>query len=348
MGGFTKIRLKDKSQSNIDNVNAMLGKAKIIKEYRFYSEKNVKQEYKYYLKGDGHYPEHLFPANQINSYDDFKSRWSAEALGEVFVPKFGTLTFDCYYDRTPERVMNQIAKFLIKNIYLIGEVEGSFSTFVEKCNLNQKDKQTLLSLEDSSEPEMLPKDEQYHPETQSGMFLCKSFSLEPFWIIFGNVKRPSFMKEKIYKDDLYNNIYRDKKGYAYMLIPPMPINNNQYEWLVEMLDHAQQLGLREHPNFIASYVYKLSMIDTDEVAKEFKEYYTKDEIIERFNIVFHELEGIHGYNMAGGFVWSDKEGKFIVLSRNSTIQAHCDILNAMLKATNIEDVKLNLLEEIGF
>lgn len=132
MGGKTQIRLKDVSQENIDKQNALLEECGVCKRYRFYSEKNVKAEYQYYLKGDGVYPEHLFPKDKINSYADFKKYWSSEALGEVFVPKFGTLQLDCYYGRTSKRALRNIGKYLGNNPREIKKVDGSFSTFAER------------------------------------------------------------------------------------------------------------------------------------------------------------------------------------------------------------------------
>lgn len=139
MGGFTKIQLKDTSQVNIDDHNENLKQFGVSKRYRFYSEKDVKKEYEYYQKGDGNYPEHLFPKDQINSYEDFKRFWSPEALGEVFVPKFGSLTFDCYFGRTSEKTMHGIARWVLD----FGEVEnistsGSYSTFVERSGYKSK------------------------------------------------------------------------------------------------------------------------------------------------------------------------------------------------------------------
>jgi hypothetical protein len=132
MGGFTTIQLKDISQGNIDTQNALLKECGVCKKYRFYSEKNVKEEYGYYLKGDGVYQEHLFPKDKINSYDDFKKYWNTESVGEVFVPKFGSLQLDCYYGRTSKRAMRGIGRYLGLNPKQIKKVNGSFSTFVER------------------------------------------------------------------------------------------------------------------------------------------------------------------------------------------------------------------------
>lgn len=144
MGGFTSIQLKNISQENIDEQNQKLDDLKVAKHYRFYSEKDVEEEYEYYLKKDGVYPEHLFPSEKINSFEDFKKYWSSEALGEVFVPQFGMLTFDCYFGRTSNKTMHGIARYLLENENLIKETSGSYSTFVERSGYKAKTKQYKL------------------------------------------------------------------------------------------------------------------------------------------------------------------------------------------------------------
>jgi hypothetical protein len=145
MGGFTKIMLKDVSEENIKKQNSILAKMKVDKNFRFYSEKNVIDEYKYYKKGDGNYPDHLFPKDKIKSYKDFTKYWSTSALGEVFVPPFGSLTFDCYFGRTEEITLNKIAKYLINNFDQIAYCTGSYSTFISnKVNFITKDEENKL------------------------------------------------------------------------------------------------------------------------------------------------------------------------------------------------------------
>jgi hypothetical protein len=132
MGGFTKIQLKDTSQENIDKHNARLELNGVRERYRFYSERNVIFEYEAFKMGDGVFPENQFPKDKINSLDDFKKYWSPEALGEVFVPRIGTLTFDCYFGRTSKRAMRNIGRYLGMNAKHLKEVGGSFETFCER------------------------------------------------------------------------------------------------------------------------------------------------------------------------------------------------------------------------
>lgn len=132
MGGFTKVVLKDVSRENIDKQNARLELYKVPKKYRFYSEQDVILEYEAFKMHDGVFPENQFPRDKIKSFEDFKKYWSPEALGEVFVPHYGTLTFDCYFGRTSQRAMRNIGRYLGYNVKYIKKVDGSFSTFAER------------------------------------------------------------------------------------------------------------------------------------------------------------------------------------------------------------------------
>jgi len=133
MGGWTAIRLKDTSEFNIAVHNAKLETLKVDKRYHFYSERDVILQYEYFKLGQGVFPEHLFPKHKIKSYEDFKKYWSSDALGEVFVPNFGSLTLDVYFGRTPKKTMRKIGKYFMQNIDAIKAVDGSSWAFFERC-----------------------------------------------------------------------------------------------------------------------------------------------------------------------------------------------------------------------
>jgi len=144
MGGFTKIQLKDVSQENIDLQNSKLDIIGLRKKIRFYSKKDIALEYEYFKKDDGVFNENFFPRNLIHSLSDFKRYWSTEALGEVFVPPIGSLTFDCYFGRTSKRAMHHIGLYLVDNHKEIKSASGSYSVFIERAGLNELE---LLILE---------------------------------------------------------------------------------------------------------------------------------------------------------------------------------------------------------
>jgi hypothetical protein len=337
MGGLTKIHLKDPSKENIKFVNDILTGMKLAKSFRFYSEADVELEYKCFVDGEGTFPDDQFPKNQIKSYDDFKNYWSTEALGEVFVPKFGCLSFDCYFGRTSQTAMNLIANFLYSYRYLIGEVSGSYLTFVnDKISISQKKRVELIKLDTTEEPVMLPKEERTDDSIQSGQWLCKSWGNEPFWVVYGNVDSPTFMKKKIYVDDLYNNLYKTKNGLAVLLMPLMPLGSPD-TWFIDHIDKAMNMGLREHPNVLLSVVYGVCAVDYKSIVAELDQWYTQKEIVSRFNLMYNEIKST--YNRPMGFVYRESEDEFIPLSNLAKIKAQCQVLNIMYKASDVESWK---------
>lgn len=132
MGGFTQIFLKDTSRQSIDKHNALLELHKVPKSYRYNSEADVIFEYEAFKMNVGVFLEHQFPKDKINSLDDFKKYWSPEACGEIFVPHYGTLQFDCYFGRTSKGTLRKIGRYLALNAKDIKKTSGSFSTFIER------------------------------------------------------------------------------------------------------------------------------------------------------------------------------------------------------------------------
>jgi hypothetical protein len=132
MGGFTKIYLRDNSRENVSTQNARLELMGVPKQYRFYSEDDVILEYESFRIGDGTFPDDQFPREKIKTLEDFKEFWNPKALGEVFAPYIGCLSFDCYFGRTSKRAMRLIGKYLVENHDQIDTTGGSFSTFMER------------------------------------------------------------------------------------------------------------------------------------------------------------------------------------------------------------------------
>ena len=132
MGGFTQVFLNDASRKNNDRHNALLKLYNIPDIYRYYSEYNVIFEYESFKMGLGTFDERLFPKDKINNIEDFKQYWSTKALGDVFVPPYGTLQFDCYFGRTSKRAMRNMGRYIADNIKDIKCVSGSFETFAER------------------------------------------------------------------------------------------------------------------------------------------------------------------------------------------------------------------------
>jgi len=146
MGGFTQIKLKDTSNKNIKHQNSLLREYGVKKSLTFYSIDDVKFEYESFTKGLGTFPNHMFPKDKINSFNDFKKYWNSEALGEVFCPKFGSLVFDCYFGRTSKNAMRKLGKYLAANHQHIKQAEGSFTTFMER-GMTKIERNTIINSE---------------------------------------------------------------------------------------------------------------------------------------------------------------------------------------------------------
>lgn len=154
MGGFTKIQLLDTSEENIQLHNELLAKHKVKKCFRFYSVKDIEFEYEAFKNGEGNFPEHLFPRDEIKCFKSFRKYWSPEAIGDVFCPPIGALTFDACYGRTSNNAMRCIKNYLIDvmttiDIGFLKEVwvvSGSFSVFMERCSASKINKELLSKI----------------------------------------------------------------------------------------------------------------------------------------------------------------------------------------------------------
>jgi ASC-1-like (ASCH) protein len=143
MGGFTKILLKDTSAENIQKQNEILAEEGVDEMYRFYSENDVLLQWEGFQENPEYFPDHLFPKDKINSYTTFKEYWNTEAIGEIYCPPFGMLTFDCYFNRMDQAQMYSVAAYLLKNPEQIAAVGGSYDTFVERAGIGNMTRNRL-------------------------------------------------------------------------------------------------------------------------------------------------------------------------------------------------------------
>ncbi len=218
----------------------------------------------------------------------------------------GLLSFDVAFSRTSQALAKKYAKFIASNVDSIEYLKGA-DELISKYKLTQKEIDSINTLNKPYEdPELLPVEEQTNPDLQSGLFLCKTFSPSPFWVIFGKVERPTFLKVKKYKSELMNNIYRDKKGLAYLMLPLLPVNDKQIEFVQEVFEQAWGMGLRESYAFIIPYLYGLDIMNFKEVADDFKEMYTQEELKERFYNLVEQLA-----NHGDGCYYSVSRKRFI-------------------------------------
>ena len=211
----------------------------------------------------------------------------------------------------------------------------------EEALNNVEDKKVIKLLNvKEKDPEKLPVEERTKKDLQSGHMLCKSWGLQPFWVIFGKVDKPRFMKNKVYVDDAYNSLYRDKKGYGYLLLPLMPLNNNTVEFAEQVYDEAWDMGLREAFTYFIPMVYGLDVVNINKVADDFREFYTVEELKERFYFVYKTTHSIFPYGCPQGFIWRDLEKMFKPCGwsgdPSTQVQAKCNIMTAFLRALGPE------------
>lgn len=315
MGQIVKIYLKDKSDENIQRFDDIL-KEKGIRNY-FTSYADMKQWADDINTNPDSHQAHLKPI-------------TTDELIEMFrhTTEIGVMMFDVAYSRTSQEEASQYAELILKHVEDIEFVKNA-NDLISRYELSDDQIKVLKELNyEKPLPEKLPESEQYKPDLQGGLFLCKSYSPNPFWLIFGNVDKPTFLKEKIYVDEIYNNIYRDKNGYAYMLMPLMPINNRQTEFLTGVYDRAFDMGLREHYAFIMPVLYNVGLVNLIEVAKSYKEFYSQEELHKRFETLLRNVSTTHPYNQINGFVYRDRDKRFHYTS-SDTIQAKCDVLTSL-------------------
>lgn len=203
--------------------------------------------------------------------------------------EIGLFETDLYYGRTSKEEMKKISEFIIDNadkIEYITDVE----TLLDRGEIYSLYSGILINLEKKEQkPEKLPKEKQQINDLQSGLLLCKSWSTDPIWVVFGKVEKPTFLKDKIYADEDLNSIYRDKAGMAYLLIP---LNDMSTGFAEKVVTEMWNMGIRENPYFLLSYLYKYDIKNHVGVATKFAEFYSKKELIKRFQIITNKLKGL--------------------------------------------------------
>jgi len=247
----------------------------------------------------------------------------------------GVLSFDVAFSRTSQGEAKKFAEFILQHAVKIKELEGALS-MIERYDLSKHEIEIIKKLNKVvPAPKKLPVEERTKKDLQGGLMLCKSWGLQPFWVIFGKVKddHPCFLKDRIYEDDAYNNLYRDSNGYAYLMLPLLPINNSQLEFVEKVYNDCWSMGLRENFNLFIPFVYGLDIVNLNSVAKDYKENYTVEELRERFYFIFKATNSTFPYGQPSGFIWRDDKLEFKPIGMASMqVQAKCHILTAILRA----------------
>lgn len=239
---------------------------------------------------------HLKPADRDLTLEELKQLFPTWT-------EVGRFEADLYYQRTPVEQMQLIAKFIFKFANEIKYISGS-DTLLERGNIPEEYHEVIKSLEKPYEPpKELPEEEQVRPNLQNGILLCKTFGPEQVWVTYGRVEEPKFLKVRIYEEDVYNSLYRDNNGLAYLLVP---LYDGSEGFGERVFKKAWELGIREHPDFFLPMVYREFLVSAlKETGKSFADFYYGKEIEQRF------FEGVDQIRQAlGGQVefWLDKMG----------------------------------------
>jgi hypothetical protein len=182
---------------------------------------------------------------------------------------------------------NALLNFIIMNTEDIEYITDS-ADLIEETNCDVENHSILKSLEKpDEEPEMLSAEEQYIPDLEEGLMVCKDWADKGFKVVFGNVESPMFMKKRIYKDDDYNNLYYDSNGFPYMLLP---LNDFSHDFGEKVFSKAWGIGLREHPYFFLPFIYHQTITNPKSVAEEFTNHYSKEELEERLKMVLRSMK----------------------------------------------------------
>lgn len=291
--------------------------------------------------------------NDINNNPNSKQKHLApitlEELQNMFKTwtEIGQLSFDVGFDRTSQEEAEKYANFIVKYKNEINYIKGG-NELINRYTLSKDNIKTIQDLcIIPKEPEMLPVEERTK-EINGGLLLCKSWSKEKFWVIFGktNKDKPIFMKNKIYVEDIYNNLYKDKNNYAYMLIPLLPLGNNSIEFAYDVYQNAYELGLRECPNYFLPMVYGLDLVNYNSIVDDYKDWYNQDEIIERFEETFKVANTFYSNGFYQGFVWNDIDKCFKPTGTNNQTSkqlSYCSILTCLLRAITNKQTCADLL-----
>jgi hypothetical protein len=99
------------------------------------------------------------------------------------------------------------------------------------------------------------------------------------------------------------------------------------------------MGLRENLNFFIPMVYGLDIANYDSVSEQYQEWYTQEELQERFETVFKLTNDLFPYGHFQGFVWDDIKKRFKPTgTSNPTMlqQSRCSVLTCLLRAAGKE------------
>jgi hypothetical protein len=318
-------RIQLKKTSDADALNAILKALGL--EYIFNSAK-TNQQWVDNINTDKTLA-HLKPEN---------GEMTTEGLKEMFPAwtKERELTADTSFGRMEVEEAQALAKFVAENKEAIRFIKNA-DDLIETAEL--EDKEIIQALEDLNKKPLpklrLPEDMQTKP-INGGVACVKSWGLKPFWVLFGAVESPVFMKKKEFVNDKYNSLYRDEEGLGYLLVPLYDFSEGFAERVVQ---EAQDMGMREHPNYFISAVYTntFEIQDVESVGTAFADAYTKEELIERLTFQFNRIIGTHGLKGQNGISYNGTKRIYKFKSNSGHQKAEVAFLNSLVFALSLYD-----------
>lgn len=292
---MTKIFIKpDKAEY----INELLKTQNFEKEYRVLCDSEIQKDVDYINTHKHEFT--VFQGKDENytlTVDDYLDRFYLR-------DDVNAICFDCHFNRTPIGDMKLLAAFCQLKASCISHIEGS-DIWIERGELTEAQKKLITSkTKEKPGPELLPIEEQSTPDIQGGILLCKSWGIQPFWVIMGKVELPTFLKEKKYKDDLYNSLHKDINGYAFLMLPLLKLGyQGDQRW--EIFEAAWERGLREHPSFFLPFIYNATYTTKnaqDDNAKELANFYTLEELLERLGKVMADVSYRTSFFLSNGAV----------------------------------------------
>ena len=334
------VYIKAKSTANLEELNKVLLLMLINNDF------TIEQHNIDWLKDINTNPKspqsHLKPKDRDLTMEELQSMFESYTT-------IGLMDFDVAYSRTDEETAQKYLKFIRNYKDSIDWLKGA-DELIERYETTEEDRNIIQLLNIIPPvPKKLPKSEQTKDDLQGGILLCKSFSPNPFWVIYGKVKDdyPMFLKKRVYEDADYDGLYRDKQGLGYLMIPLIPIDNKQVEFAEKVYTACWNMGLRESYTFFIPYVYGLDLTNLNKVAKDYRDFYTHDEIKERFMKMFQYTSNNYHYNYPGGFCWSDMRKRFVCCGGYEvhTLMSKCSVMTALLRALEPSEAA-NIMTEI--
>ncbi len=327
MGQLIAIKIKSKEDSEIDKFNVELEKLGIDNSF---TAEHHNVEWVDDINNNPDSPQaHLKPITLEKLLETFPKEWT----------EIGVMAFDVAFGRTSQEEIEKYLKFIKSHVENIEYINNG-DDIIERYNLSEEETKLIKKLtKEKKEPKKLPKDQRTKQDIQSGVLLCKSWGLDPFWVAYGSVERPTFMKNKIYENDLYNNLYKTKEGLAVMLIPLHELGKPNF--VEKVMEEAWKIGLREHPAYFLPMVYNVRYMLTTRLIEEVADFYTVEELEERLKTAL-EKSKIYSY-MSNPEITRDKNGLLRLTGvlfnntyKNSNYKFVTDLLTrAVMKKNNV-------------